>query len=320
MSDAAHLAYLRAQRATVSRLLAGAGEAEDDLERIGLERRIEDLDREITVLEDRGIADELERQIPRSAEAVLIFGGGPVMDAHAIEAAFAADALRTFQKLVSTTAATQGGRRLGARGRIPDERGSRLFITGTVEGSFGFELGEAREAPHATAGLLQQTVDDVGRMLDAAHAGDEAFDEVVYESNPRVLGALAEFLNVLDAAGATLHLSTGTRECTLGTPDATRATAERARRVRMTEEAKDLAGELVGVLPHARRFEFRMGESGEIIDGRLTDEIEDPNALSAFLMRPCAASFWIVTLVHAGKERRAYYLTQVVPLSVDGGP
>jgi hypothetical protein len=95
----------------------------------------------------------------------------------------------------------------------------------------------------------------------------------VSKSNPRVLTALARFLSVLDAAGATLHL------------------------------------------PIARRFELRVEGSGEIVDGRLTDEIED---LEALVGMRCVASLWVVTLARPGKEQRAYYLTGIRAAPADG--
>lgn len=310
MSDVRDLAYLRAQRATVERLLTRLDD-DDDLERIGLEARLRELEQGIAALEELGVALELERQIQQRASATLLFGGEPVVETRAIEASFGADALRAFQKLVSTTAATRGGRRLGARGRIPDEQGSRLFITGTVQGSFGFELEEVVNESSGRPGLLRESVDEVGRLLEATRAGDKEFEEAVSESNPRVLSALAEFLGTLDAAGATLRLAAGERECNLDTRESAHAAAERARRARMTEAEQDVIGVLLGVLPVARRFELQVEDSGEVINGRLTDEIDDAEALTLLVKARCVARVWVVTLVRAGKEQRTYYLSGI---------
>jgi hypothetical protein len=273
-----------------------------------LRRFDELLRRSVLTREDLRVASALEHRILDTATATLVFGGDPVVEARALDAAFGAEALRAFQSLVSTTAATRGGRSLASRGPIPDERGSRLFITGTVQGSFGFELEELRAAASSERGQLRETVEEVARLLEATHVSDEVFEDAVSKSNPRVLTALARFLSVLDAAGATLHLSAGERVCALDTVEATRAGAERARRMRMTEGEQELHGVLLGVLPIARRFEIRVEGSGEIVDGRLTDEIED---LEALVGMRCVASVWVVTLARPGKEQRAYYLTGI---------
>ena len=201
-----------------------------------------------------------------------------------------------------------------ARGPIPDERGSRLFITGTVQGLFGFELSEVRSDASSERGRLRETVEEVARLLDATRGSDEVFEDAVSKSNPRVLTALARFLSVLDAAGATLHLSAGEQVCALDTVEATRAGAERARRMRMTEAEQELHGVLLGVLPIARRFELRVEGSEEIVDGRLTDEIEDFEALVGIR---CVASLWVVTLARPGKEQRTYYLTGIRAAQAD---
>jgi hypothetical protein len=122
------------------------------------------------------------------------------------------------------------------------------------------------------------------------------FDEIL-----RWSGALALEHSTPDTATVTLVFG--------GEPVVqARAGAERARRMRMTEAEQDLPGVLLGVLPIARRFELRVEESGEIVDGRLTDEIED---LEALVGMRCVASLWVVTLARPGKEQRAYYLTGI---------
>ena len=57
--------------------------------------------------------------------------------------------------------------------------------------------------------------------------------------------------------------------------------------------------------PAASSFAWK---GAEIVDGRLTDEIED---LEALVGMRCVASLWVVTLARPGKEQRAYYLTGI---------
>ena len=308
MNTAEDLAYLEAQRAVVEAQLERTP-AEGRAMRINLESRLQLLDEEIAALEAVHLLDG-------RARAVLTFGGKPVVAAGAIEASFSADALQAFQRLVSTTAATREGRKLGARGRIPDEEAYRLFITGTFAGSFGFELQELPTDATQERSVLREAVDEASRLLLATRVDDdEAFAGAVADSNPRVVKALADFLGLMESRSATLHVTAGQRECRFDTSEAISAAAERARRTTMSETEVEIRGVLSGVFAVGRRFEFKSAETGEIISGGITYDVTDPSSLKPYLWTPCVAHVWIVTVERAGKEQRRYYLTRVDPLA-----
>ncbi|MFT3765738.1 MAG: hypothetical protein QM820_09505 [Minicystis sp.] len=309
MSD--DLAYLEAQRAVVEAQLERL-RPEQRLMRINLESRLQVIDEEITALR---AAEPLARQ----AKAVLTFGGEPVVEAGAIEASFGAEALQAFQRLVSTTAATREGRKLGARGRIPDEEAYRLYITGTSPGSFSFELEEVvapvrRESQHEPS-VLYDAVDQASLLLGATQMDDEAFANVVAESNPRVIKALEEFLGLMENRGATLRLAVENRECLFETPEVVARAAERTRKTKITESEEPIRGVLSGVFAKSRRFEFQIEESGDVISGHITYEITDLTSLKPHLLTRCLAHMWIITVERAGKKQRTYYLTNVEPLT-----
>lgn len=306
MSAADDLAYLQAQRAVVQAQLERL-RPEQGLMRIHLESRLHLLNEEMAAL-------ETEQMLDRRARAVLTFDGKPVVEARAIEATFGAKALQAFQRLVSTTAATRGGRKLGARGTIPDEERHRLFITGTLPGSFGFELEEVAEASEQEPGALRDAVDEASRLLQATQMDEESFADAVSQSNDRVVKALADFLELMESKEATLRLTAGTRECVFETPEMVAMAAERARKTHITEVEEPVRGVLSGVFFKSRRFEYQTEQSGEVISGRIAEDIADPTSLKAYLGTTCIAHLWVVTVERAGKERRTYYLTNIEPL------
>ena len=55
-----------------------------------------------------------------------------------------------------------------------------------------------------------------------------------------------------------------------------------------------------------------MEPGGEVIEGWVTEEIEDAEGLAALVRVRCVAALSVVTLVRAGKEQRAYYLRGIV--------
>lgn len=305
MSNEDDLAYLLAQRAWIQARIERL-EPRDRLMRINLESHLRDLDEQISAMEAQ--ADTLSRQ----AKVTLAFGGKPVLDSRAIQASFGAEAIQKFQQLVSTTAASRGGRELAMRGRIPDEERHRLFITGVVPGSFGFELEEVTAEP-GDAGALRAAVEEANHLLQATLASDEVFVEAVSQYNPRVAKALVEFLKLVAGSSATLRVSTEDTECSFDTPEAIAAAAERAQKAKMTEAALPMSGILSGVFAATRRFELKLDETGEIIHGRISADIADPLALTPHMGKRCTAQMWIVTLERAGKEQRTYYLTDIEP-------
>jgi hypothetical protein len=307
MSTTDDFAYLEAQRAVVEAQLERL-RPEQRLMRINLESRLQMIDEEIAALGAKGALD-------RRARAVLTFGGKPVVEAGAIEATFGAEALQAFQRLVSTTAATREGRKLGTRGRIPDEETYRLFITGTSPGSFSFDLEEVATETQHEPSVLYEAVDQASLLLQATQMDDESYTAAVAESNLRVVKALEDFLGLMESRGATLRLAVERRECLFDTPDMVARAAERTRKTNITEAEEPVRGVLSGVFAKGRRFEFQREESGEVISGRITHDIMDPSSLKPHLWTRCLAHIWIVTVERAGEEQRTYYLTNVEPLT-----
>jgi hypothetical protein len=302
------LTFLQSQRAVVEDMLDHLGPAQR-LMRINLESRIRLLDEEIAAL-------EVAAEIPR-AQVVLTFGGKPVVEAGAIEATFGAEALQTWQRLVSTTAATRDGRQLAARGPIPDEDAYRLFITGTSPGSFSFELEELVSAERQAPTALRDAVDQASALLQATQVDDESYANAIAESNPRVVKALQDFLGLMESREATLRLAAGDKECLFDTTEKVARAAERTRKTSITEAEETVRGTLSGVFVMGRRFELLREEGGEVLSGSITHDIEDPASLKPHLWTPCLAHLWIVTVERAGKKQRTYHLRRIE--AVPGG-
>lgn len=312
MSTTDDVVYLEAQRAVVQAQLE-ALRPEQRLMRINLESRLQMINEEIAAL---GAVEALDRR----AKVVLTFGGKPVVEeAGAIEATFGAEALQAWQRLVSTTAATREGRKLGARGPIPDAETYRLFITGTSPGSFSFDLEGVVGTTQPDPNVLHDAVDQASLLLQATQMDDESYADAVAESNPRVVKALEDFLGLMESREATLRLAVEGRECLFDTPDKIARAAERTRKTNITESEAPIRGVLSGVFAMGRRFEFQGEESGEVISGRITHDIVDPSSLKPYLWTRCLAHLWIVTVERVGEKQRTYYLRSVEPIADDEG-
>lgn len=70
----------------------------------------------------------------------------------------------------------------------------------------------------------------------------------------------------------------------------------------LREENQELRGELQGVLPKARVFEFRLHDADQVIRGKISGSISDPDALNAKLHQPVTIQV-MVTRVGNGPPR-----------------
>lgn len=260
-----HRDALRSDIASVEGLLARSG-GRDPLGDISLRARLQGLQAQLRAL---------EQETATRANVALVFDGGPVRGSSAIDADFAGQALQDYQELITRQVASVAGGGLGARGPIPAQikQQSRMNITALVHGSFGFMLEENDEGQQA---LLETpthaAVQSVTDLLQGVAAADERwFEGHLPDLDVRLFGSLRNFISTLHKAGSTLKLSEEERDLRLTPADVERA-YERISQVEVDEVEETVAGELLGIVPIARRFEFRTSE-GEVISGRVAESL-----------------------------------------------
>ena len=248
---------LHADMAAVTALLDGL-DPEDVMMRFSLEARRDEL---LELIEEAGAEpDDI------AASAVLFFGGQPVTGTRGIESDFAGEAVSKFQDLVAKVMAKELGA-LSERGVVPNKRAAVLHITNITRGSFGFVLEEVRPQGLPMDSPLKSAVSEATKLLDAfGHPSDAQYEEAVEKADPRILDTARDFFRLMRQRSATLRLVTNEWECRLGVDGVTRA-AERAKSTATKSTEESIRGQLVGVLPDARRFEFRTDDSRRVIDG-----------------------------------------------------
>ena len=114
-----------------------------------------------------------------------------------------------------------------------------------------------------------QAVKSVSDLLkDVAATQDAAFDERLQELDARIFQALKRFVGHLHRADSTLRVAEEQQELRLDKASVQRA-FERVSRVDIEEEEDVVEGELLGLVPVQRRFDFRRTDSGEVVTGRV---------------------------------------------------
>lgn len=256
---------LEAEVAGLQQLLNMAS-PNDILGRFSLQSRLHEVQAELSsVASERGTR----------AEIALIFNGGPVAGASAIDASFGSKAIDQFQRTVATAFAVQAsGGRIGQRGPTISSEMAALHITGVVHGSFGFVLEELDpKGDQWTDSALKAAAEATVDLLERVASPDEAQAEAALEEvNDRLFVNIRDFVKLVHDHQATMTIAEHGRAIEWNAPAVARA-YERVANASIMDEELTLSGVLQGVLPGARRFEFE--GSGHSITGKVARDISE---------------------------------------------
>jgi hypothetical protein len=283
---------------------------ENVIERIGFESRLRSARAAIA-----GIA---EYQMLHKAR--LTFRGKPVFGSHGISADFATKAAGAFTEAVTAIAAGLA-ENLKFMGPIPDKQKNQLLITGTAIGSFGFEF----ELPQTPNGKLftemsraENALDKVQELFRLASEGnDDEIAELVAEIHPRAVKKAADFLDYISQQEAWCGLEFKKRSFRFQSIDQLKSSAARLKEDNIHEKEETFIGELQGVLPASRNFEFKPFDQQQIIKGKVGHEIEDADVLNHdFLHKSVSIQLQVI---HVGQGRPRYTLQSLPALTNTDG-
>lgn len=252
------LEALAADREAVKAMLERVGE-DDPIGRLSFSARLSSIEAQLV---------EIAGRQEHIGSVALLFAGAPVLGSRSIAADFATSVIRSFQDLVTKRISGEEHGRLGSRGRVPERTSSTLAIRELVRGSVGFVLEESSANAELTDTPIKKAIEDVTALVSQAAAeSDESFEASVETLDPRMLVSLRDFFRALDDGDASIRIVEDDRDASLDS-----AAVHRARvRVDATEvddtESDEVAGELLGLLPDARKFEMKLLASGEVIRG-----------------------------------------------------
>lgn len=261
-----HQDALLSEIATVRKLVERSGKR-DLLGKISLQERLRYLEEELNT----------RKAGPRDlATVALVFDGGPVRGSSAIDAEFAAQALTYYQELLSKQVASTEGGRLAQRGPLPTEqhRMARMNITGLVHGSFGFILEEDSDG-QATffESHMRKAVEEISDLfINLVGDSPTSFNENLQDIDPRVFNTLKGFVKTLHRAKSTLRISEESRDLKLDLAKIALAN-DRVSHSDVAEIDEEVAGTLLGIVPIQRRFDFRRSDNGEIIGGKVAENL-----------------------------------------------
>jgi hypothetical protein len=283
---------LLAERASLTRLLDQIP-VEDVLDRSSLQSRLEAVETEI------GSVTAPDRE---PARARLTFRGRPVVGQHGIFADFGTKATSAFADAVAKVAAGLSGRSTQSSANREE---SRLLITGTALGSFGFELEEAPIGNSLNFGegtVAGQSLELTQTILRSTLGSDDDLADSVASAGPRAAAAVRTFLELLATNEAVCALGVNEKAFQFKDVGEVRRGVERLSTENLHEEETQLSGEFQGVLPKARTFEFKISGSDEVIRGKVGSDIATPDEINGHLHKATTIDV-LATRVGTGKPR-----------------
>ena len=292
MNQSEHLQLL-GEKTTLMRMIAETPE-EDVLDRASLSARL------------RAVEESMSQFDPDQrdpARVRLTFRGRPVIGSHGVLAEFGMKAVNGFAESVTAMAASLFAP-LAAMGPIPNRDQHQLVITNTALGSFGFELEEHRTGqlmPGEGSAVAQALVRTQSLLRGTQGTDDELADSAA-EADRRALDKVRAFLEVLADNEAVCTVQFGESIVSFGDVGQVRTSIERLSQENLREEPGELRGELQGVLPRARAFEFKLAGSSQVIRGKIAPTVGDPDALNRDLHRQVVIKV-MVTRVGSGRPR-----------------
>lgn len=239
----------------------------DVLGRISLGSRLEDLQEEL---------ERLEGEFRTSASVVLAFEGGPVSGSRGIDAEFAANALHDYQELIAKQmiAADTGG--LAQRGPVPSKDLAKLDITNLVHGSVGFQLEErGGDQPELIDSVVKRSIHAVDELiLSFSGNNNDVFNDALAKVDRRVFITLQSFFENLYRDSAALKIIEDDHAFIID-QQAVLVARDRIQGVEVNDTEFTVRGELLGLAPIQRRFDFQPSAGGSVISGQVGRRLSD---------------------------------------------
>ena len=131
---------------------------------------------------------------------------------------------------------------------------------------------------------------------------DDLTDAAAETDPPRAVAAIHDFLKTVADHQAVCALEFRGKLFRFKDVDQVARSAERLSLDNLHEDEQWIDGYFQGVLPQRRAFEFKIGQTGEIIAGRVGLQIEDPSAINSILGQPTRIQV-LATRIGDGRPR-----------------
>lgn len=247
--------------------------------------------------------------------AKLTFRGNPVIGSEAISANFAAKATKLFSDAVAAVSAGMSGA-LNFKGPIPDSNTNQLMITGMAVGSFGFEFEIPRVdkfdlCPEQS--IVEKAINEIRELFEvSANGSDDKLNDLVEEVHPRAVAKIHDFLSFLLEQNAKCGLEFENKFFRFSDEKQLQNSIDRLDDDNIHEEEVIYKGFFQGALPSARNFEFMTEIENEVIKGKISKDIPNPEKLNSDWYKKIAQVK--LTVIRVGNSRPKFILESLTDI------
>ena len=292
--------FLQSEKNSLIHLIQTTPE-EAVIDRISLEVRLQEVEEELQQYS--------AQHLP--VQGSITFRGKPVSGSLGIESVFASKILDNFSSMISARASSYQGA-LSPSGMIPNRDAYRLNITGTAIGSFGFVFEEKMTE--------QQTFNGVRSPVENALMESMEFFEILRRKNieeladaidntdDRVLKEYREFLKTLLSNEAVCTFESNSHFFRFHDIGEIQYFSKQIGDENIREWDEDSVGQLIGILPSERKFNFRVEGEGQIIRGKFSPTFDDLENITRYHLFQSIKVSLRVKQIGNGSQR--YTLTQ----------
>jgi hypothetical protein len=273
------------------------------IDRKSLESRLESVLEEAEEYKQRSLCSGQQSII----KGTINFWGKPVLDNYGIEAGFGAKAIEKFETILNAEAASLAAS--SAKEKLPTGKQYRLMITGTVRGSFGFELenrvfGDELPKGQKTYSYFEDAVNNLIDFFKSVLGTDEELAASFIETDRSVTGEITDFLKFLADSEAICGIEFGSRSFNFKTISDIQRGLNRLHKDNIIERDETISGFFVGALPTKKMFEF-VTEGGTTLNGKISNSIKSPTSINGILAQTVDIT---VHTIQIGSSRPKYLL------------
>ena len=272
---------------------------EDVIDRKSLEARKREVEAELSTLQS---------PYYEPARGQLIFRGKPTIKSQGVYADFAASALDKYANMITVLGSSQTAE-LGSRGPIPKSDEFQLMITGTVLGSFGFEIEEVPKQATVSSELspVKAAMEKANLVMGLpVGSTDDDIANAIADMSLRSIEAIRAFLEVMENYDAIFAIELDdNKSIQFDTVEQIKETRDRLKTENIRENDISVVGKFQGALPEHRTFEFWIEDRNEIIFGKVGSEIVDVSEINRLLYKPARIQ---IHTIQVGTSRPRYTL------------
>lgn len=237
---------------------------------------------------------------PPTFKMTLTFTGPCVKDCVGIQSDFVSDITSKFQKIVRGIGKDYEGIQRDSSGKYD------LMITNVAKGSFGFvmEAMPDEEPVLFDNTFLEDAVEKIGMVLDAAQKSDDEAGEALGDLSDASVAAIYTFAKTLADKGCGCSIGTSKSKFPIRDFDSIR---QRLDQKNIHEESLEINGILTGFMGESKKFEIKT-EDGTIA-GKIPTDFLQP--LKELFDKEVHVK---VHFRQIGKGKKNYTIEEVIPL------